>query len=124
MLLRPGDPAFRKFRATHEIYVPAGASPLSRVPSPGPTRAAGDSRPYDSTEALVSLVGADVHIGPCPYMASSLAQLKAYFTALCQPLRRAARVASSIAGEKVRSMAQFCTTSSLLFQYPTASPAR
>lgn len=31
-MLGPANPALRKFRTVREIYAPAGASPLSRVP--------------------------------------------------------------------------------------------
>ena len=52
---------------------------------------------------------------------SSFAQSNAYFTALFQPLILFLRSSSSIFGSKIRSIAQFFMTSSLLFQYPTAS---
>ena len=55
---------------------------------------------------------------------SSFAHPREHFTALCQPLIIDFLCASVIPGSKILSIAQFLITSSLLVQYPTASPAR
>lgn len=105
--------------------------PLNTAPAPGTRKPMGLLQPYfNNKEDVLGYSQNSISQAAWEWnrrrwrRTYSFAQPHAQRTALFQPFSFSARSRSLIPGRKIRSIFQFCTTSSWFSQYPAARPAR